>query len=357
MRSLKKMLERGQSPWYDNLSRKLIESGELETFIEEGIVGITSNPTIFDNSISKTNDYYYPLKINANKNITPEDTYWDLVCEDISNAADIIRPVFDDSKGVDGFVSVEVSPLLANDTVETIVQANELFARISKDNVMIKIPATKEGLGAIEAVIANNIPVNVTLIFSIERYEEVIQAYKKGIRALRDKGISDTPASVASFFISRLDTKLDPQLPEGSNLIGKAAIANASGAYELFKTEFKEYLDQPQSLMRPLWASTSTKNPTFSQTLYVDELLAKNTVNTLPYSTIEAIRAGKDDFPLVDLEHDAEQLSKYMAEIENILDVNKIMEELEAEGVESFKNSYISCLKSIEARLAQFTDK
>lgn len=357
MRSLKKMLDRGQSPWYDNLSRQLLISGELDKFIEEGIVGITSNPTIFDNSISKSDDYDEALRENAINASTPEDTYWNLVCKDIADAADILRPVYEQSNGLDGYVSVEVSPMLAKNTVDTIVQANELYARLSKDNVMIKIPATKEGLGAIEAVIGNNIPVNVTLIFSIERYTEVIASYKKGIAKLREKGISDTPACVASFFISRLDTKLDPQLPEGSPLIGKAANANASAAYDLFKTEFKDLLDNPRNLMRPLWASTSTKNPLFSQTLYVDELLAKNTVNTLPLATIEAIRNSDGDFPTVDLDINSDQQAKILSEIENLVDLDTIMIELENEGVESFMKSYTSCLESIAARLAQFAPK
>lgn len=357
MRSLQKMLERGQSPWYDNLSRKILENGDLQKMIDSGIVGITSNPTIFDNAISKTDDYDDALKENASNGVSAEDTYWNLVCKDISDACDIMRPVYDSSNKLDGYVSVEVSPLLANDTVGTITQANELYARLSKDNVMIKIPATKEGLGAIEAVIGNNIPVNVTLIFSIERYAEVIEAYKKGIAALREKGIENTPACVASFFISRLDSKVDAQLDEGSELIGKAANANASIAYELFKTEFKDSLDEPRSLMRPLWASTSIKNPSFSPTLYVDELLAKNTVNTLPHVTIEAIQTSEGDFSSEDIDAKADQHAKDFAAIENAVNIDVIMKELEDEGVTSFKGSYHSCLDSISTRLAQFTTK
>lgn len=357
MRSLQKMLERGQSPWYDNLSRKILESGELKEMISTGIVGITSNPSIFDNAISKSNDYDDALKVNAQNGLSAQDTYWDLVCKDISDAADIMRPVFDSSNKLDGYVSVEVSPLLANDTVGTIVQANELYARISKDNVMIKIPATLEGLGAIEAVVANNIPVNVTLIFSIARYAQVIESYKKGIAALREKGIDDTPACVASFFISRLDSKVDAGLEQGSDLIGKAANANASIAYELFKTEFKDQLDDPRSLMRPLWASTSTKNPAFSPTLYVDELLAKNTVNTLPHVTIEAIGSSPGDFPSEDIDAKADQHAKDFAAIEKAVNIDVIMKELEDEGVDSFKNAYGSCLESISTRLAQFSAK
>lgn len=357
MRSLKALIARGQSPWYDNLSRKLISSGDLEELIEEGIVGITSNPTIFDNAISNSNDYDSALAKNAKDAISAQDTYWDLVCKDIADAADILRNVYDSTNQLDGYVSVEVSPLLANDTVETIVQANELFTRISKDNVMIKIPATKEGIGAIEAVISNNIPVNVTLIFSVERYQEVINAYKKGIANLRSSGINSTPACVASFFISRLDAKVDEQLEEGSDLIGKAANANASMAYEIFQREFKDSLDNPNELMRPLWASTSIKNKSFSPTLYIDELLAKNTVNTLPHTTIEAIRSQPDDFPSNDLDDNREKHSKFMERILEKIDIDAIMQQLEDEGVESFKKSYHSCLESISARLEQFTTK
>ena len=346
MRTLKQLTLRGQSPWYDNLSRGLIESGQLQDLVSKGIVGVTSNPTIFDQSISGSADYDVALAQCKAKGLSAEETYWDLVTSDIAAAADILRPVYDQTNGNDGYVSVEVSPLLAHKTAETIAQANELFARISRDNVMIKIPATPEGLGAIEAVVANSIPVNVTLIFSQERYIEVVNAYKAGVEAS-----NKAPASVASFFISRLDTKVDAQLDEESPLLGKGAIANAAVVYELFEKHFPSEAER-KNAQRPLWASTSTKNPSYSPTLYVDELIAPHTVNTLPHATIEAIENSNSEFPNSDLQETIEGNSQIWREIEQSVSIESIMKELEDEGVSSFEKSYLSCLDSISARLA-----
>lgn len=347
MRSLKQLIERGQSPWYDNLSRSIIENGDLEKLIARGIVGITSNPTIFDQSISSSKDYDQGLAQAKSSNRSSEETYWDLVCKDITDAADILKPVYDSTKGRDGYVSVEVSPLLAHDSVGTISQANELFARISRDNVMIKIPATEEGLVAIEAVIANSIPVNVTLIFSQERYLQVVQAFKNGAEKA-----AKIPSSVASFFISRLDTKVDSHLEERSDLVGKAAVANAVIVYDLFNQSFTES-EQSTIAQRPLWASTSTKNPTFSPTLYVDELIAPNTVNTLPHVTIDAIENSDGDFPGTDMISNLENAKNIFNTLQNQVPMDMIMKELEDEGVAAFEKSYLSCLESISSRLEQ----
>lgn len=345
MRTLNQLNQRGQSPWYDNLSKHLIESGELQDLVSRGVVGVTSNPTIFDQAISTSHDYDESLRICKDKGLSAEETYWELVCADIAAAADILRPVYEESKGVDGYVSVEVSPLLAHKTAETIAQANELFARISRDNVMIKIPATAEGLAAIEAVIANSIPVNVTLIFSQARYIEVVNAYKAG--ALKAEKV---PASVASFFISRLDTKLDAELSESPKLQGKGAIANAAIVYGIFEELFNSE-EQRKIAQRPLWASTSTKNPNYSNTLYVDELISRFTVNTLPHATIEAIENSDSDFPSRDLAQTIEANTKLWEEIVNKAPVEAIMKELEDEGVASFEKSYQSCIASISSRL------
>ena len=347
MRSLKGLIQRGQSPWYDNLSRGLLQSGELETLIEQGIVGITSNPTIFDQSISKSSDYDAGLQRCKNEGKDAEETYWDLVCQDIADAADLLAPTYQATNGQDGYVSVEVSPLLAHNTAETIAQANELFARISRDNVMIKIPATLEGLPAIEAVIANSIPVNVTLIFSQERYSKVIESFKRGAEKA-----NKVPASVASFFISRLDAKVDITLDASSKLLGRAAIANAGLAYEMFEENFIKG-KKSDAIQRPLWASTSTKNPQYSPTLYVDDLIAKYTVNTLPVSTIQAIQTIEGEFPQYDLNSRLEQLVLTWNAVLEQSPIDAIMKELEDEGVASFEASYQSCLDSISQRLAK----
>lgn len=351
MRSLQGLNQRGQSPWYDNLSRSLIESGALADLISRGIVGVTSNPTIFDQAISGSKDYDAALRDCKSRGLSAEETYWDLVCEDIANAADVLKPVFDRTNGRDGYVSVEVSPLIARDTAKTIAQANELFARISRDNVMIKIPATQEGLEAIEAVLGNSIPVNVTLIFSQARYIEVVNAYKAGVRQSIASGNSRPPESVASFFISRLDTKIDAQLDSNSELAGKGAIANAGLVYGIFQDLFNE--TEQASAQRPLWASTSTKNPSYSPTLYVDRLITKNTVNTLPHSTIDAIENSDGSFPQEDLETHIEENSNIWNQLLEQTPIDTIMKELEDEGVASFEKSYQSCLESISARLAE----
>ncbi len=350
MRSLTTLIERGQSPWYDNLSRGLIHSGKLADLVSRGIVGVTSNPTIFDQAISSSQDYDDALRSCKQRGLDATQTYWELVCEDIAAAADVLKPIYDATAGIDGYVSVEVSPLLAHDTAGTIAQADELFARIARDNVMIKIPATPEGLGAIEAVIAKAIPVNVTLIFSQSRYCEVVAAYKSGASAVLESG-ANPPASVASFFISRLDTKIDSQLENNSRLRGKGAVANAGVVYGIFQELFSE--ESPHSnAQRPLWASTSTKNPSYSPTLYVDELIAPYTVNTLPHATIDAIEHSDSPYPSTDLSAGLEEHTRIFKELESLVSMDAIMKELEDEGVASFEKSYQSCIESISARLA-----
>jgi len=349
MSDLKFLNENGQSPWCDNLSRSLIDSGELKSLINSGILGVTSNPTIFDMAISSSPDYDSALKDCKAKGLSAEETYWELVCKDIADAADILKPIYDATQGRDGYISVEVSPLLARNTAETIAQANELYSRISRDNVMIKIPATDQGLPAIEAVLANAIPVNVTLIFSQERYLEVVAAYKKGIAQLNDQ--SKVPASVASFFISRLDTKVDAALEEGSEIAGQVAIANAGIVYKLFNESFSQ--DERETAQRPLWASTSAKNPSYSPTIYVYNLLANHTVNTLPQSTIEAIQGASGSDAEFSLASDTTKFEEIYETAKQTVPLAEIMQELENEGVEAFANSYRSCLSSISSRLEE----
>ncbi len=238
--SIKKLTALGQSLWYDNIQRKLLETGELKAMIERGdIRGVTSNPTIFQNAIAKSTDYDAALIPLAWSGWDAEKIFWQLAVEDIQQACDLFRPLYDETKGGDGYVSIEVSPYLANDTEGTIKQAKELWERVDRPNLMIKIPATKEGIPAIRQAIAAGINVNVTLIFALDRYGAVMDAY---IAGLEDRIAKNEPinmiASVASFFVSRVDTKIDPQLPEGSALRGKAAIANAKFAYDTFEIHF-----------------------------------------------------------------------------------------------------------------------
>ncbi len=268
---------------------------------DDGIRGVTSNPTILDKAIGAGDGYDDALADCAKQGLSIEDTYWAVVLDDIVAATDVLRPVFDAHDGGDGFVSVEVAPTLAHDTEGTIAAARSLHERVSRPNVMIKIPATLEGIPAIEETIAAGITVNVTLIFSLDRHAKVVEAYLTGLERLAaDGGDLSTVASVASFFVSRVDTETDRRLPDGSPLRGKAAVANAKLAYELFREQFsgprwEALAAQGARLQRPLWASTSTKNPAYPSTLYVDELIGPDTVNTLAPASIEALQAGEGD--------------------------------------------------------------
>ncbi|MGH9001507.1 MAG: transaldolase, partial [Acidimicrobiia bacterium] len=281
-----RLLEYGQSPWYDNLRRKLIADGDLARMAAgDGIRGVTSNPTIFEKAVSAGEEYDAPVVELAGQGMSTEDIGWKLVTEDVAAACDVFRPVFEASAGADGFVSVEVDPTLAHDTEATIAQARELHTRLGLDNLMVKIPGTAEGIPAIEAMIAEGRKINVTLIFSLERHAEVIEAYLGGLeRLVAGGGDPARVASVASFFVSRVDTEADRRLPEGHPLRGRVAVANAKLAYQLFRQRFSgERWDRLAAagarVQRPLWASTSTKNPAYSDTLYVDELVGRDTVN------------------------------------------------------------------------------
>ena len=266
-----------------------------------GIRGVTSNPTIFEKAMAGGNDYDAQLREVTRAGASTEDAYWDLVTTDIEHAADVLRPVYDRLEAADGYVSVEVSPDLAHDTAATTQQAKELWERLARPNVMIKIPGTAEGLPAIIDTLAAGINVNVTLIFSLERYQEVIGAFLSGLeRRAAAGGDLRNLASVASFFVSRVDTETDRRLPEGHPLRGKAAVANAKLAYQLFLKELSgarwEKLEAAGARkQRPLWASTSTKNPAYSPTLYVDELIGADTVNTLAQASVDVLAKGDDN--------------------------------------------------------------
>jgi transaldolase len=361
MTALHDLCERhGQSPWLDNLRRGWITSGELQQWVDRGVRGITSNPSIFQKAMAKGDDYdeQFIDSVGAGRSI--EDAYWDLVTADIVAALAILRPVHDASDGDDGFVSVEVAPSLATDTEGTIASARELHARINGPNLFVKIPGTHEGTPAIQTMIAEGHSVNVTLLFGLERYAEVIEAYLSGLEA-RAAGGEDIGKvrSVASFFVSRVDTEVDRRLDEiGTEealaLKGKAAVANAQLAYQLFKERFGDdrwaaLTARGAKVQRPLWASTSVKNPDYPDTLYVDELIAPDTVNTMPEDTLEAFADHGTLARTADADPDgARAVIDQLAEVGvDMADVTRVLEE---EGVAAFVKSYDELLATLEAK-------
>jgi transaldolase len=353
----------GQSPWYDNLARPLLTGGGLQKLVQEdGIRGVTSNPTILDKAIGAGEGYDEQLAACAKAGLSIEDTYWAVVLDDIVAASDVLRPVFDAQQGGDGFVSVEVAPTLAHDTTGTIAAAQSLHARVDRPNVMIKIPATLEGIPAIEETIAAGITVNVTLIFSLDRHLQVIEAYLRGLERLAASGGDlSRVASVASFFVSRVDTETDRRLPEGSPLRGQAAVANAKLAYEVFRRQFagsrwEALAAKGARLQRPLWASTSTKNPAYPPTLYVDELIGPDTVNTLAPASIEALQRGEGNQRPGTVMEGVAEAHQVMTDLAAAgVDIDDVTDVLEREGVDSFAASFTDAFGTIEKRRAVVT--
>jgi len=361
----------GQSIWYDNIERGMLMDGEMARMIKDGeVYGVTSNPSIFEKSISSSAAYDDILQSMAWAGLSKEQIYLELVREDIQAAADLFLPVYEATGGIDGMVSVEINPLFAYDTEKSIEDGRALWAQMNRKNVMIKVPATKAGLPVIETLISEGINVNATLIFSIPRYVEVMEAYFLGLeKRLANNLPIDHVASVASFFVSRIDTLVDSRLeeygaanPQAADqvaaLTGKIAIDNARLAYQeflkFFASERFENLKQyGAKVQRPLWASTSTKNKAYSETLYVDELVAPNSVNTIPPATLSAfLDHGATDLRI---EQDLERARKDFDMLLKLgFDYNRIAQELEDEGVEKFKQAYISLLETIETKRAFF---
>src|SRR4051812_47589103 len=295
---LQQLAERGQSVWIDYLSRKFVKEGDLKGLVEQGVVGVTSNPTIFQAAIAEGDAYDDQIRELSAELDDPKEIFWRLAVDDIRDACDILRPVWDEGQGKDGWVSLEVDPNLAHDTEATKSEAQRLHKLVDRPNLFIKIPATVEGLQAIEDTIAIGIPVNVTLIFSLERHRKVAEAYVAGIKRWVDGGGDPKQvASVASFFVSRVDTEADKRLDEiggHDELKGKLAIANAKLAYETYREVFmdpdwKELEAKGATKQRCLWASTSTKNPEYRDVVYVEELVGPDTVNTMPRELVEAV--------------------------------------------------------------------
>jgi transaldolase len=364
---LVKMQKLGQSPWHDNIHRGLLTSGKLARMISQGdITGLTSNPTIFEQAISKSSDYDESFDTAVRAGKSPEQIFDTLAIEDIRSAAQAFRPVFERTNGADGFVSIEVAPKLAHDTRATIAEAQRLWRAVDKPNLMVKIPATSEGMPAIEQSIADGLNINVTLIFALERYEQVMDAYIAGLsRRVRMNQDISRIASVASFFVSRIDTAIDKlieekmkALPQNAaeleRLFGKAGIANAKLAYQRFlkkfsSPQFAELAKKGARKQRPLWASTSVKNPSYPDTYYVEALVGPDTVDTMPPATIEAYRDHGNPEVRVDRDLDvANEVPKRLASFR--IDLGEVTRKLEDEGVASFARSFDSLIAAVAAR-------
>jgi transaldolase len=353
--------EHGQSAWLDNLKRGYITSGKLVEIRDSGVRGLTSNPSIFQKAIQDSKDYDEQSAELRAAGASTEDAYWAMVIRDIHSACDVFSKVYDHSDGVDGYVSVEVAPSLAHDAPGTESAARELHQRIDRRNLMVKIPATAEGLAPIEQMIAEGRSINVTLIFSLDRYAEVIEAHISGLEQLAGDPEADLSrvASVASFFISRVDSEVDRRLGEiGSEealaLSGKAAVAQGKLAYQLFLESFsgprwKVLADRGARVQRPLWASTSTKNEAYPDTLYVDELIGPDTVNTLPEPTLEAFADHGTVARRVDADVDeARAVWSSLAEVG--VDMDDVAAQLEREGVASFAKSFDELIAALEQK-------
>jgi transaldolase len=356
---LHQLSELGQSVWIDFLSREMLRTGELERMMrEDAVVGVTSNPTIFQKAISQGDAYDEQIRACLEETDDPKEIFWTLASTDVGGACDLLRSVWDEGNGRDGYVSIEVDPNLAGDTDATIAEAQHLHETIDKPNLHVKIPATKKGLPAIEEMIARGRNTNVTLTFSLQRYAEVVEAYIRGLERLVEGGGDPTRvASVASFFVSRVDTEADKRLDEiggHDELKGKLAVANAKLAYqrykELFSGERWEALAAKGSTtQRCLWASTSTKNPEYRDVLYVEELIGPETVNTMPEETIEAFQDhGEVALTLEQGLDEAKRLFEQIAEAG--VDYDDVVRVLEEEGVQKFADSFTELLDGIRAK-------
>ena len=357
--------EQGQSPWLDNLQRGYLTGGILAQLISDGVRGLTSNPTIFQKAIQGSADYDQQFKKLIVDGSSAREAYWDLVLADIHGALDAFAPLYEQSGGTDGFVSVEVDPSLAHNGTATLSAARSLHERVSRPNVMIKIPATIEGLPAIREMIAEGRNVNVTLIFSLDRYQSVMDAYIEGLEQRVSSG--ESPAgisSVASFFISRVDNEIDKRLnaigtPAAVALCGTSAINQARLAYALFEKTFsgprwEALASAGAQVQRPLWASTSTKNPSYPDTLYVDQLIGPHTVNTLPDATLAAFADHGAVSRTID--SDVPMSKRQWAELAMLsIDVDQVAQQLEDEGVASFIKSFEELLSALEEKAEGFS--
>lgn len=347
----------GQSIWLDFITRQFITDGHLEKLIsEDGLRGVTSNPTIFQKAISGGREYDGAIAKFQREGRKSSAIFEALAVEDIQKACDAFTPVYEKTQGTDGYVSIEVNPHLSRNSAGTVEEARHLWKAVNRPNVMIKIPGTQEGLSAIEQALSEGININITLIFSNERYQQVLEAWLKGLERLAQSGKPlGRVASVASFFVSRVDSAIDKDLESKGgqeSLMGKAAIANARLAYQMFEKtiaspRFKALEAKGAKVQRPLWASTSTKNPKYRDVIYVEELIGKNTVNTLPLATIEAFRDHGQ--PKAGLPGNPAEAQEVLAKLEKVgIRMAEVTKKLEDDGLKSFEQSYDELIKSLE---------
>lgn len=358
MATLAELGKLGQSIWLDFIDRNLLAKGGLKQLMDAGVTGVTTNPTIFQKAITGSADYDAAIarELSANPNLNAQGLFEALCVADVQSAADVMRPVHDRTAGADGFVSIEVAPDLAYDTDGTVRSARHLWKRVSRANVMIKVPGTAQGVQAVEQLIADGININVTLLFSVQRYEEVVRAWARGLARCADP---KPVASVASFFVSRVDGKIDKaveSLANGAHLQGKIAIANAKLAYAKFQELMREpdiaaQLARGARPQRPLWASTSAKNPKYRDVVYVETLIGRDTVNTLPPETLTAFQDHGIAADTIGLEIPSAR--KQIGEIAALgIDLEAVTRTLETEGVASFKDSYDKLLIALSDKRA-----
>jgi transaldolase len=364
---LLKLESYGQSIWMDFISRNSISSGQLQKLIgEDGVSGVTSNPTIFEKAIRGSHDYDDLIQSRIVQGQSPFEIYRALTVEDIQMAADLLRPVFERAGGQDGFVSIEVSPHLAYDTATTIDEARSLWQAVSRPNVMIKVPATEQGFPAIRELVGEGINVNITLLFGLPEYRQVVEAYLSGLESRITHGKPvDRQASVASFFLSRIDVLIDPQLekwiqedgleaPTAQKLHGQVSIASAKAAYAIYtdifnSPRFRRLAEKGAHPQRLLWASTSTKNPAYSDVKYVEALIGPHTINTVPLETLDAYR--DHGHPAPHLSDDLDQALWVLESLTQVeIDLNQINQQLIREGVDKFSQSYDQLMEALQAK-------
>jgi transaldolase len=373
MNNIQKIAQLGQSIWYDNISRSLLQRGELASMVQEGLLGVTSNPTIFDKAISGSSDYDGQIAelVRTRRDISTAEMIQALMVRDIQRATDILRPVYERTHGADGYVSIEVTPSKARDKRATIEEVRHLWKSINRPNLMIKIPATDEGLVAIEQAISEGVNINVTLIFAVGRYAQVAEAYIAGLeRRVREGKPVERVASVASVFVSRIDTLVDELLETRASgmtdaqqagtvkaLCGKAAVANTKMVYQAFKqifntSRFGALKEKGARVQRPLWGSTSTKNPQYNDLLYVDTLIGPHSVNTVPPVTYAAILDHSRPSPTV--ESGLEEAKALLRELARVgIDLPWVMKKLEDDGVAAFSKSFDGLYKNLEEKRCQ----
>jgi transaldolase len=358
MTKLHDLARAGQSVWLDFVRRSHTESGKLAEMVTAGIRGVTSNPTIFEAAVTQSSDYDQEIRDLAESDLSDDRLFERLALADIGRAADVLRPVYDESGGRDGFASIEVRPELADDTEGTVAEARRLWSVLDRPNIMIKVPATAAGIPAVQRLIAEGVNVNVTLIFSATQYEAVTEAHLSGLERRVQQGQPlESVASVASFFVSRVDTAVDAQLDAASDLRGTIAVANAKLAYQLFGavtggSRWRKLSERGAQVQRPLWASTGTKNPDYSDTLYVDELIGPDTVNTVPPKTLEAfLDHGRTETTLTE---EADQARARIARLPELgVDLAAVTDHLLTQGVAAFASAYDGVVACVAAKRSE----